>query len=376
MRFLKVSVVILALLSFLGAGASLFLSTVRENEKEKRLHLEQVRSQLEEQVRTLESEKSELERKVTDIESQNQDLSQKLEAEKAARSQATDLANQKDIQVKTLQDELSASGKTFEDAQNRNRELEKILDQLEMRIQTMEGQAAAQAQAASQVGYVELETNPAASVSESPPQAEKPTITLVPKEEKLNKVVSVSAVSEREGTKGAEPHKGHKFFSFFGHHEKAKPKSESSDLTSKEKTSLISQPKVGISQVTKPEGSVEPTSVSLKTAGAQVPQYPLGRETRGAAAIKAIASDQTGKKTGQGAAIGRVLLINRKFNFIVTNLGTRNGLALNDVLGIQKKGVEIAKVRIEKIYDEYCAAYIIEEQSEAAIEEGDAVAPK
>ena len=55
-------------------------------------------------------------------------------------------------------------------------------------------------------------------------------------------------------------------------------------------------------------------------------------------------------------------------------MGARQGIEVNDILAIEKSGKRIAKARVEKLYDDYCAAYIVEEQSEIPIEEGYLVA--
>ena len=79
------------------------------------------------------------------------------------------------------------------------------------------------------------------------------------------------------------------------------------------------------------------------------------------------------RKTDQTIAAGNVLLVNRKYNFVVVNLGSRQGLSLDEVVTIQHGGAEVGKARVEKLYDDYSAAYIVEEQSENPIGEGDAV---
>ena len=75
----------------------------------------------------------------------------------------------------------------------------------------------------------------------------------------------------------------------------------------------------------------------------------------------------------KSALEGKVLLINRNFNFVVINLGSKHGLNVGDILVIKKNGRQIAKVRVEKLYDEYSAAYITEEENGSEIAESDAV---
>jgi len=81
------------------------------------------------------------------------------------------------------------------------------------------------------------------------------------------------------------------------------------------------------------------------------------------------------RATNTGLQRGSVLLVNRKFNFIVVDLGSKQGLNIDDLVAVQDEGVQIAKARIEKIYDDYSAAYIIEELSDFEIKEGALVRP-
>ncbi len=57
---------------------------------------------------------------------------------------------------------------------------------------------------------------------------------------------------------------------------------------------------------------------------------------------------------------GRVLLVNRKFNFVIINMGTNQGLKVGDTFAVSEGGQKIAKVQIEKLYDDYSAAKIAE----------------
>jgi len=122
------------------------------------------------------------------------------------------------------------------------------------------------------------------------------------------------------------------------------------------------------------EALAQPKSVASGKQTATIPQTSAEYKPKGI--------EQESKKTeslypSQTSQIdsknGRVLLVNRQFNFIVNNLGSKHGVGLNDVLSVMRRGGEIAKVRVEKIYDDYSAAYITEEQDGIEIGEGDEV---
>ncbi|MBI4358014.1 MAG: hypothetical protein HY584_01820 [Candidatus Omnitrophica bacterium] len=327
MKFLKLSIIILFLLSLLSAAVTFYLSTIRENEKEKRIYLEGVKIELEGNVEALERERTGLKEKVTKLESQNQDLTQKFEAEKEAHKRTLGLIQEKDQSLESLRLEAGEAQKAFENAQKRNRELERILDELEARMRQVESQSTPPGPGA---GYVDVSVAPAPSALAAGSRTDTPQVsgqTVVP---------TVSPV-----TPLPKPPKRRRFFPFL--------------RSSEEK------PEEPVQEGTR-EVRVEPPTTKEKT----IPERPAPKPE-----LPKIVEPP--RKSDQRIAAGSVLLINRKYNFIVINLGSRQGLSLDEVLLVQKGGSDVAKVRIEKLYDDYCAAYIIEEQSENPIGEGDVV---
>jgi len=76
----------------------------------------------------------------------------------------------------------------------------------------------------------------------------------------------------------------------------------------------------------------------------------------------------------EGAATGaRVLTVNRKFNFVVINQGLQEGLKMGDKLKVLKQGRESATVQIEKLYDKFSAATLVEEDPKQQVVEGDEI---
>lgn len=77
-----------------------------------------------------------------------------------------------------------------------------------------------------------------------------------------------------------------------------------------------------------------------------------------------------------GASAGRktnVLVVNKKFSFIVTNIGTSDGAEAGRELDVFRDGEMIARAKIEKIYDNMSAATLLPEWKDAAVKEGDLV---
>ncbi len=70
---------------------------------------------------------------------------------------------------------------------------------------------------------------------------------------------------------------------------------------------------------------------------------------------------------------GSVLVVNKKFNFIVANIGLSDGLATGAVLNIYRDGALIARGRVEKLYDTMSAATMLPQYKAAAVRVKDQV---
>ena len=70
--------------------------------------------------------------------------------------------------------------------------------------------------------------------------------------------------------------------------------------------------------------------------------------------------------------IGRILVVNDEFNFVVVSFGKNDGLRGGEFLNIYRDGKPIGKVQIEKLYDAISAASILEEKR-GFYKEGDTV---
>ncbi|HOW59750.1 MAG TPA: hypothetical protein PLO78_08530 [Candidatus Omnitrophota bacterium] len=72
-------------------------------------------------------------------------------------------------------------------------------------------------------------------------------------------------------------------------------------------------------------------------------------------------------------AAAKVLTVNRKFNFVVVNMGLQDGIKMGDQLKVVKGGKEVATLQAEKLYDKFSAATIIQEDSKEQVVEGDEI---
>lgn len=69
----------------------------------------------------------------------------------------------------------------------------------------------------------------------------------------------------------------------------------------------------------------------------------------------------------------RIMTVNRKFNFVVLNLGLKDNLKMGDQLTVVRNGTVIAMIQVEKLYDRFAAATIVSESDKDKIEKGDQI---
>lgn len=69
----------------------------------------------------------------------------------------------------------------------------------------------------------------------------------------------------------------------------------------------------------------------------------------------------------------KVMTVNRKFNFVIVNQGMRENVKIGDRFNVQKNGKIIGDLQVEKLYDDFTAATILQEDKDAPIAEGDLV---
>lgn len=72
---------------------------------------------------------------------------------------------------------------------------------------------------------------------------------------------------------------------------------------------------------------------------------------------------------------GKVLVVNREYNFVILNRGQRDGVSVGVPFGVYREGQLIAKLQVEKLYDSMSAASIISAEKKYQIREGDIVRP-
>lgn len=74
-----------------------------------------------------------------------------------------------------------------------------------------------------------------------------------------------------------------------------------------------------------------------------------------------------------GPMNGQIVVVNRDYDFIVMNLGKKQGLSIGQEFTIVRGEQVLGRVKVEKIYDELSAAAILPDSRKDSIREGDTV---
>jgi len=82
------------------------------------------------------------------------------------------------------------------------------------------------------------------------------------------------------------------------------------------------------------------------------------------------------KPSGSSALEGKVLVVNKDYNFVVINLGSRDGVNTNDLFSIYRKNKYIGDIKVEKVHDSMSAANFTSADIKDKVQEGDKVALK
>ena len=73
---------------------------------------------------------------------------------------------------------------------------------------------------------------------------------------------------------------------------------------------------------------------------------------------------------------GKVLVVNKEYNFVVINLGSKDGVGLGQVFSLYHENSYIGDVKVEKLHDSMAAAGFMLEDTKTKVKEGDRVTKK
>lgn len=111
---------------------------------------------------------------------------------------------------------------------------------------------------------------------------------------------------------------------------------------------------------------------ALEDSGRQLPSSAISASSP-ATTTSLSPSDTPVVNSPAAGAEPQVLTVNKKFNFVVVNLGQRDGVKIGDELAIYRDENVIGRVQVEKLYDNFSAATILEEASNDEIQTSDVV---
>lgn len=118
------------------------------------------------------------------------------------------------------------------------------------------------------------------------------------------------------------------------------------------------------------EGGSEGVELGKVVVNGEAPQ-------EGAQAATGADSKADKKEAAPKASVleGKVMVVNKDYNFAVINLGSKDGVKINDVFSVFRGGKVIGELKVEKVHESMSAAGFAEEMKDI-IKENDMVAQK
>lgn len=104
-------------------------------------------------------------------------------------------------------------------------------------------------------------------------------------------------------------------------------------------------------------------------AQAEPAQVPLGEQSSGS-------KPPSGSKAGTAILEGKVLVVNKEYDFVVVNIGQKDNLAIGDTLEVFRKEKKLGKLKVEEVRDTMSVAIPLEPKLIKQIKEDDRVARK
>lgn len=95
-----------------------------------------------------------------------------------------------------------------------------------------------------------------------------------------------------------------------------------------------------------------------------------------AAEKQAAVAKPAGKQPVKSASEGKVLVINKDYNFAVIDLGAKDGIELGNIFTVFHNNKNIGEVKVEKVHDSMAAAGFVSPDTKDKISEGDKVVRK
>lgn len=78
-------------------------------------------------------------------------------------------------------------------------------------------------------------------------------------------------------------------------------------------------------------------------------------------------------KTKKQSLEGKILVLNRDYDFVVISLGNKDGVKINDTFSVYRKNKHIGEISVEKVHETMAAAGFIAGTMKTVVNEGDRV---
>ncbi len=115
--------------------------------------------------------------------------------------------------------------------------------------------------------------------------------------------------------------------------------------------------------------------------GQEMVPVSVAKTTAGVKKTEQKAEPKKDKKDLKAAAVfprleGKVLVVNREYNFAVINIGSKDGVKVDDVFSVLQNNNSIGDVKVEKVHETMAAAGFTDDKMKDKVKEGDKVISK
>lgn len=129
------------------------------------------------------------------------------------------------------------------------------------------------------------------------------------------------------------------------------------------------------------KGELETKIKDLETQAKQAQGVELGKivvspEAATSVQTPAEVSTEKQKETPVSDSGGKVLVMNKDYNFVIINLGSRDGVGIGDIFSVYHSNKYMGDIKVEKIHDSMSAAGFESLEMKDKISEGDKVIRK
>lgn len=100
-----------------------------------------------------------------------------------------------------------------------------------------------------------------------------------------------------------------------------------------------------------------------------------GTEDKKASADKTAAVEATPAATASLPS-GKLLVVNKDYNFVVINLGSKDGVGAGQVFSVYRDDKNLGEIKVEKIHETMSAAGFVTPELKDKVREGDKIVPK